>query len=386
MCEIAAQSDVRKRVVILGSTGSIGVSALDVIRRNPERFEILALVAGSNIQLLEQQVREFKPRYAALADAATAMPKLTGTEMLSGQKAILELAAHPDSDFVLSAIVGFAGLASTLAAVKAGKQIALANKESLVCAGELIGAEAEVSGAEIIPVDSEHSAIFQLLQGEELSDLDSVILTASGGPFLRYSQEMLDTVTPEQALKHPRWNMGAKVSIDSASLVNKALELIEAHFLFGLEESRIEILIHPQSIVHSLVKLKDGSQLAQLSVPDMRCAIAYALNYPDGRINTGVQGLDLSSVGRLEFESLDGARFRAPMLARQALNGSKAMPAVFNFANEIAVQGFLNGGTKFSRIVPIIEEALLAFSGRGYDTYDDLVSLKAEVANWLNFQ
>ena len=384
MCDQQQDSDSGVvSVVILGSTGSIGMSALEVIRQNPGRFELLGIVAGSNAELLQNQVAEFKPRFAALASVDQTCKCAPGTELLRGPESICQLAAHPDADLVIGAIVGFAGLPSIISAVKAGKRIALANKESLVCAGDLLSKLVAESGAEIIPVDSEHSAIFQLLQGEELQDLRSVILTASGGPFLSMSAEEFSQVTVAQALNHPRWKMGPKISVDSATMVNKALELIEAHFLFDLDESQIEILIHPQSIVHSLVRLVDGSQLAQLSVPDMRGAIAYAMNYPQGRISTGMQDLDLASIGQLSFLQLDQEKFRAPKLARQALLGSSAMPAIFNFANEFAVQTFLDGATKFSRIVPIIEEALLAFSGRSYDSYEELSSLKSELFSWF---
>lgn len=375
----------QRRLVILGSTGSIGCQALDLVRSNPARFEVLGLCAGSNKDTFLKQVLEFKPRYAALADkvAAAELQKATGwpanTELLAGDDAACTLAALPEADCVLAAIVGFAGLPSVLAAVKAGKTLALANKESLVCGGALVSRLQAESGARIIPVDSEHSALFQCLEGHRPSDIESLILTASGGPFLNTPIEEFSSISPAQALRHPRWSMGAKITIDSATLVNKGLELIEAAWLFSLPPERIEVLIHPQSIVHSLVRFTDGAQIAQLGLPDMKVPIAYALNYPDGRLAGAGPQLDLAKASRLDFMAPDDRKFPAISLARQALAAGGDMPAVYNIANEIAVAAFLAGSIQYEAIVRSISEAAERFGGGRADSLAELLELKSEI-------
>jgi len=377
----SALSTARKRILILGSTGSIGNSALNVIEAHPEKFEIFGLVAGKNAQALSAQIDKYRPRYAALADGR--LNKVSGpTEFISGQRAILELCADPDVDLVLAAVVGMSGLESTLAAAKAGKRIALANKESLVCAGKLFKEIQSRNNFELIPVDSEHSAIFQALQAEDAKSIDQIILTASGGPFLDRDQSEFSKITPAEALKHPRWKMGPKISIDSASLMNKALELIEAYWLFGIEAEKIEVLVHPQSIVHSLVSFVDGSQIAQLSLTDMRGAIAYALNYPQVRMPNVLKRLNLAELRELTFRALDPQKFRAISLARQALNSSSAMSAVLNISNEIAVESFLSGRISFDKIVETVEQALARFAGRSYNSFEELMELEKEVRLW----
>lgn len=393
--EIAAQkwaSPGRRRLCLAGSTGSIGRSALEIVRAHPDKFEVFALCAGSSVENLLQQAAEFRPRYAVFGDDSPETRRrfeqcrgscsfqTDSTEFLFGTRALCEVAAAPEADIVLAAVVGFAGLASTLAALRAGKFVALANKESLVCAGELIARVQRESGSLLVPVDSEHSALFQALQGADLTHVRSLILTASGGPFLRRPLEELRNVRPADALQHPRWKMGAKITIDSATMVNKALEVIEAYWLFGLEERQIEVVIHPQSIVHSLVNFRDGTQIAQLSVPDMKGPIAYSLNYPRGRLDRVLPGLDLAAAGNLEFEAFDNRRFAAVGLARAALRTGGVAPAVFNMANEFAVGDFLAGRLSFDRIVSRIDEVLSAFpAGRGYLDLDELSALQGEV-------
>ena len=378
-----------RRLVILGSTGSIGVQALDLLRQHPARFSLLALCAGSNSEAFLAQVREFRPVYAALADkdAAADLRKSphwpAQTELLAGDDAICSLAALPEADVVLAAIVGFAGLPSVLSAVRAGKLLALANKESLVCGGQLVSDEQARSSARIIPVDSEHSALFQSLEGHHPSDIQSLILTASGGPFLNTSREDFASITPAQALKHPRWTMGAKITIDSATLVNKGLELIEAAWLFSIPPERIEVVIHPQSIVHSLVRFKDGAQIAQLGLPDMKVPIAYALNYPDGRLAGAGPQLDLCSASRLDFMAPDDLKFPAIGLARQALLAGGDKPAVYNIANEIAVSAFLAGRIGFSAIISTISDALGSFGGGPAASLEELFALKSEIEGKL---
>ena len=377
----AAAPAGRMRIAIFGSTGSIGRSALDLIRRNPERFEAYALIAGSSAETLAAQIQEFKPRFAALADqdAARRLSALCPEcGILSGDRARADIARHPEVDTVLAAIVGSAGLSSTLAAVEAGKRVALANKESLVAAGALVEAAQARAGALILPVDSEHSALFQALQGHRRGDLHELILTASGGPFLHTPQDQLARITPAQAVKHPRWSMGAKISVDSATLVNKALELIEAHWLFSVPEQSIRVLVHPQSIIHSLVNYVDGTQIAQLSAPDMRGPIAYALSWPHGRLARAMAPLRLAELGRLEFFELDNVRFPAVELARAALRAGGAMPALFNIANEAAVAAFMAGTLRFDLIVPLIESVLARFGFADYSSLDELLALQQQ--------
>jgi len=369
-----------RRVVILGSTGSIGQSALEVIRRNPEAFEVLGLLAGRNVDLLARQAAEFRPRFVALADEPASRPPLPGeTEFLVGGGAATALASLPEADTVVAAVVGAAGLPGVMAGLAAGKTIALANKESLVMAGSLVAELMRGSGAVLLPVDSEHSAIFQCLQGAHEREISRLILTASGGPFLDLPAADLDRVTPEQATNHPRWRMGPKISVDSATMFNKALELIEAHWLFGLPEEKIDVIIHPGSIVHSAVELIDGSLLAQLSTPDMKGPIAFALSYPIGRLPGTMTPLRLEELGKLEFRPLEAGRFPAVGLARQCLRAGGAATAVMNIANEVAVGAFLEKRLSFSRIVPVVERALEQFSGRQARGLAEVLELEREV-------
>jgi 1-deoxy-D-xylulose-5-phosphate reductoisomerase len=351
-----------KRVAILGSTGSIGVQALDVAARCPDRFEVVGLAAGRNVDRLLEQVRAFRPRVVAVADAA-AVPGLRaalgsgGPEVLAGDAGAVAVATHPDVDFVLAAISGGAGLRSTAAAVEAGKPVGLANKESLVLAGELLMARARDRGVPILPVDSEHSAIFQSLAGHNLGDVRRLILTASGGPLRQVPAAELASVTPERALKHPNWSMGDKITIDSATLMNKGLEVIEARWLFGIEPRRIDIVVHPESIVHSMVEYVDGSVVAQLGVSDMRGPISYAMAWPE-RLPLDLPPLDLSRLGRLTFEPPDPVRFPAFTLAYRALEMGGTAPAALSGADEAAVAAFLAGRCAFTRIAQVCEAVL----------------------------
>lgn len=367
--KFAADMPVTPRigVAIFGATGSIGENTLDVIARHPERFEVVALAAQRNVAKLLAQCLQFKPRYAALADVdaarqlrAEVLAAGLRTEVLEGARAFEELGAHPDVQCVMAAVVGAAGLASTLAAARAGKRILLANKESLVMSGPMFMRAVQAGGAQLLPIDSEHNAIFQCLPpADGRSGVRRLLLTASGGPFLRATPEQLRRATPEQACAHPRWVMGRKISVDSASLMNKGLELIEASLLFDMTAAQIDVVIHPQSIVHSLVEYVDGSVLAQLGNPDMRTPIAYGLGWPE-RLPAGVEFLDLIRIGRLEFEAPDELRFPCLSLARQAAVAGGSAPAVLNAANEIAVAAFLEGQLSFNGIPALIEAVLSA--------------------------
>jgi 1-deoxy-D-xylulose-5-phosphate reductoisomerase len=351
-----------KNISILGSTGSIGVSTLDVVGAHPGEFSITALAGGRNMALLKQQIEQFRPRLVAVIDEAHAsdLRSLLGTattEILSGPEGYREAAAVEGADMVVSAMVGAAGLLPTLDAIAAGKDIALANKETLVMAGGIVLKNAVQKGVTIIPVDSEHSAIFQCLQGHNREDIRRIILTASGGPFLHASAEELAKVTPEQALRHPNWAMGKKITIDSATMMNKGLEVIEASWLFDLPVSKIDVLIHPQSIIHSLVEYRDGSVIAQLGVPDMRVPIVYALSYPR-RMIRGEAGLDLVNVGALTFIKPDPVRFPALKLAYAAAETGGTMPAVLNAANEIAVTAFIDQEIGFNEISHLVDKVI----------------------------
>ncbi len=352
-----------KGISILGSTGSIGVSTLDVIAAHPHRFSVSALAAGRNIALLAQQIERFRPRLAAVVDEghASKLRKRLGsrfrTEVLFGEEGYRETAIVSDADMVVSAMVGAAGLLPTLRAIEAGKNIALANKETLVMAGPVVLRRAAEMGVKILPIDSEHSAIFQCLQGSRSEDVKRIILTASGGPFLHASREEMAAVTPAQALRHPNWAMGKKITIDSATMMNKGLEIIEARWLFGILETAIDVLIHPQSVVHSLVEFQDGSVIAQMGVPDMRLPIAYALSYPKRLVGKG-PFLSLREVGVLTFLKPEPDRFPAIRMAYQAVKTGGTLPAVLSGANEEAVEAFLEEKIKFDRIVPVVEEVL----------------------------
>ncbi|HEX6956857.1 MAG TPA: 1-deoxy-D-xylulose-5-phosphate reductoisomerase [Ferrovibrio sp.] len=355
-----SDSDTR-RVTVLGSTGSIGRSTVDLLLREPERFPVEALTAQSNVALLAEQARALDAKLAVIGDDSL-LPELkarlagSGVEAAAGAKAIVEAADRP-ADWVMAAIVGAAGLGPTLAAIRRGAVIALANKESLVCAGALVMREAALHGATLLPVDSEHNAIFQVFDFQAAGSVDRVILTASGGPFRTLSLGEMREVTPAQAIAHPVWSMGAKISVDSATLMNKGLELIEASFLFPVPEERLDVLIHPQSVVHSMVCYVDGSVLAQLGTPDMRTPIAVTLAWPR-RMPTPAARLDLAAIAKLTFEVPDSARFPALNLARQALQTGGAAPTILNAANEVAVEAFLNGRIGFLDITRIVEQTL----------------------------
>jgi 1-deoxy-D-xylulose-5-phosphate reductoisomerase len=355
-----------RRVAVLGSTGSIGLSTLDVLARHPGRYAVAALAAGSNHAALLEQCLRFRPRVAVLRDAAAARVLAqrladagSRTEVLAGAEALAQVAAGGDVDVVMAAIVGAAGLPSTLAAARAGKQVLVANKESLVVAGALVVEAARASGATLVPIDSEHNAIFQCMPpgqrpGQLPTGVRRILLTASGGPFLRATRAQMDAVTPEQACAHPRWRMGRKISVDSATLMNKGLELIEACVLFGTEPAGVDVVVHPQSIVHSLVEYVDGSILAQLGNPDMRTPIAHALGWPE-RIASGVESLDLVAAARLDFEPPDLVRFPCLGLARAAATAGGTSPAALNAANEVAVAAFLEGRLGFLGIPALID-------------------------------
>jgi 1-deoxy-D-xylulose-5-phosphate reductoisomerase len=351
-----------KRIAILGSTGSVGVQALDVVARHPDRFEVVGLAAGRNARRLAEQVRTFGPRFVTLSDAAAArelaalLPR-ERPEILPHGSGAETLAALPEVDFVLAAISGGAGLRSTAAAVEAGKTIGLANKESLVLAGELLTRRAAERKVAILPVDSEHSAIFQSLLGHNRAEVRRLLLTASGGPLRTVPAGELAAVTPARALKHPNWSMGDKITIDSATLMNKGLEVIEARWLFDIDPRRIDIVVHPESIVHSMVEYIDGSVVAQLGVSDMRGPISYAMAWP-GRLRLDLPPLDLSRLGRLTFEAPDPARFPAFTLAYRALEMGGTAPAVLSGADEAAVEAFLGGRCPFPRIAALCEEVL----------------------------
>jgi 1-deoxy-D-xylulose-5-phosphate reductoisomerase len=352
---------VKRKIAILGATGSVGKSTLDLVERNPERFEVVAVTAATNAEALADVARRTNAKLAVLADEtrrASLEQLLTGSgcRAEAGEAALIEAAAG-EAELVIAAIVGCAGLRPVMAAVDAGKAVALANKEALVTAGELMTGRAKATGAALLPVDSEHNAIFQCLAGSRIEDVSRIILTASGGPFRTASEERIARATPEQAVAHPNWSMGAKISVDSATMMNKGLELIEAHYLFDLPSDRIEVLIHPQSVVHSLVEFVDGSMLAQLGSPDMRIPIAYALAWPE-RIETPAQALDLAALARLDFEAPDPNRFPALRLARHALEEGGSAPVVLNAANEVAVSGFLAGRLRFPDIADFVEQAL----------------------------
>lgn len=355
------QADIRY-VAILGSTGSIGTQALEVIREHASRFKISVLTAHSNAQLLIEQALEFKPQWVVIGDESKYEQvkialKGTCTDVLCGANNLNDVAAAPDIDIVLTAIVGFAGLQPTIAAIKAGKDIALANKETLVVAGELITNLAKKYEVRILPVDSEHSAIFQCLVGEENNPVEKIYLTASGGPFRGKDTHFLSSVTKIQALKHPNWVMGAKVTIDSATLMNKGLEVIEAKWLFNLEVSQIDVIVHPQSIVHSLVQFQDGSIKAQLGLPDMKLPIQYALGYPN-RIANNFSRFSFIDYPSLSFEQADITTFRNLALAFEALQSGGNMPCVINAANEIVVAEFLNNQLGFLQMSDVIEKCM----------------------------
>ncbi len=375
-------------VAVLGSTGSIGVSTLDVLARHPDRFRVVALGARDNLQRLREQCLVHEPQFAVLTDV-TAAGKLeaelraqgSSTRVLAGDSALDEVAAHADVDYVMAAIVGAAGLSSTLAAARHGKRLLLANKEALVMSGPLLMDAVTAGGATLIPIDSEHNAIFQCLP-PATSDMPGgrgvrrILLTASGGPFLRTPASALEAVTPDQACAHPRWVMGRKISVDSATLMNKGLELIEACLLFGVPPALVEIVVHPQSIVHSMVEYLDGSVLAQLGNPDMRTPIAHALGWPE-RLSSGVESLDIVKAGRLDFEAPDLERFPCLKLARAAAEAGGTAPAALNAANEIAVAAFLGRRLAFMRIPAVIDQVMNAHLNSPVKALGDVLAADA---------
>lgn len=372
----------KRQIALLGSTGSIGTQALDVVRDNADRFEVYALVARQNADLLAQQAREFRPEVVVIADEQYYAPLKEALADLpmkvwAGADAIADVVQMAPVDVVLTAMVGYAGLRPTLAALEAGKAVALANKETLVVAGELVTATARRTGAPILPVDSEHSAIFQCLVGQDASAVEKVILTASGGPFRTTPREALADVTPAEALRHPNWSMGAKVTIDSASMMNKGFEMIEARWLFGLPPDRIEVVVHPQSIVHSMVQFADGAVMAQLGTPDMHLPIAYALAYPR-RLRSAAPRPDFAQLSTLTFEAPDRERFRNLDYAYEAARRGGNMPCILNAADEVAVAAFLSGKIGFLAMSDLIAETMARTTFIATPTYDDYVQTDAE--------
>jgi 1-deoxy-D-xylulose-5-phosphate reductoisomerase len=369
---------VRRRISILGATGSVGQSTLDLVKRSPDRFEVVALTAQTKVRELADAALATGARLAAVADEAC-LPQLrsllegSGCRAAAGPEALIE-AASGEADWVMAAIVGCSGLVPTMAAVEAGKTVALANKEALITAGQLMIGAAARSGATLVPVDSEHNAIFQCLAGSRKEDVSRLILTASGGPFRTASAQELAIATPAQAVSHPKWSMGAKISVDSATLMNKGLELIEAHHLFGLGSKQIEVVIHPQSTVHSLVEFVDGSLLAQLGTADMRIPIAYALSWPQ-RMETPAARLDLVELGRLDFEAPDLERFPALRLAREALESQGGAAIILNAANEVAVELFLAARISFPEIASMVAEALNRTTAPAPQSIDEVIAL-----------
>ena len=372
-----------KKIALLGSTGSIGVNTLNVVREFPEKFTIVGLAAGKNVKVLSEQVVEFDPKLVSIADELHAeklkklLPSVFHSRIVHGNDGNSQVASLAQADFTVSAIVGAAGLLPTLAAIESGKDIGLANKETLVMAGKLVMDAVRKNGVRLFPIDSEHSAIFQALEGGRRQDVHKIILTASGGPFRTKSMEELQRVTPEEALAHPNWSMGKKISIDSATLMNKGLEVIEARWLFDMHGRDIEVVVHPQSIVHSLVEFQDGSVLAQLGIPDMRIPIAYALSYPQ-RLPLQLHRLGLSQCGNLEFEEPDYTRFPALRLAFAALQQGGISPAVLNGANEVAVEAFLNQEIAFPRIAAIVEQTMTSVTAGDEYSLSDILAADAE--------
>jgi 1-deoxy-D-xylulose-5-phosphate reductoisomerase len=344
-------------VALLGCTGSIGQSVLRVLARHPDQFRLVAVAARRNAEMLGEQVARFNPRLAVLLEEGAAAPAMNGTRLRYGREALLEAATSDDVDVVINAVVGAAGLEATLAALHAGKRLALANKESLVAGGPLVLEALKRGGGELVPIDSEHSAILQCLRGARDREVARIILTASGGPFRQHSAEALTRVTRAEALHHPTWEMGAKITIDSATLANKALEVVEAHFLFGLSYDQIDVVVHPQSVIHSMVEFVDGSVLSQMGAPSMELPILYALTHPE-RIQDARPRFDAVSFGALTFEPVDTERFPAFALGVQAGRAGGTTPAAFNAANEVAVEGFLSDRLPFSAIANVIEAAL----------------------------
>jgi len=368
-----------KKLAILGSTGSIGVSTLDIVAAHPDKFQVVALTGGSNLELLKKQIEEFSPQLVAvmngeLAQKLAQMLPGKGPVIVHGIEGMIAAATAADADMVVAAIVGAAGLVPTAAAIKAGKDIALANKETLVTAGRLIMDMVKTHGVKLYPVDSEHSAVFQSLEGHRKDDVKRIILTASGGPFFSYPAEKMAEVSVSDALNHPNWSMGQKITIDSATMMNKGLEVIEARWLFDIPVERISVTIHPQSIIHSMVEYVDGCVMAQMGIPDMKAPIAYALTYP-GRVPTGVKPLDLTALAGLTFFNPDFNRFPALKLAYRALNDGESMPTVMNAANEVAVGAFLNGEITFTAIADSIEKTMGFHQPHNLNSIEEVLSV-----------
>jgi 1-deoxy-D-xylulose-5-phosphate reductoisomerase len=366
-----------KRLAILGSTGSIGINTLEIVRQFPEQFEIVGLTAGLNIQLLKQQILQFRPKVVSVFSkelSEVLQRELSGkpVQIVHGVEGLIQVAAHPEVDQVVAAIVGAVGLIPTLSAIKTGKSIALANKESLVMAGKILIEEAKRNHARILPVDSEHSAIFQSLLGHQKQDVHRLILTASGGPFLNLPVERLQGVTVKEALNHPRWEMGRKITIDSASLMNKGLEVIEAHWLFDVPVEKIAVQIHPQSVVHSMVEYVDGSIVAQMGITDMRIPISYALSFPQ-RLPLSLPRLDLFQKGGLTFFPPDEERYPCLKLAYQSIKIGETMPAILNAADEVAVNAFMEGSLKFTEIPLLIRRVMEEHDVRPAHTIEDIL-------------
>jgi 1-deoxy-D-xylulose-5-phosphate reductoisomerase len=377
----AAAADGVKTVTILGATGSIGDSTIDLIQRAPGAYRVVALTAQRNAAKLARQARELKPEMVALADPAgyAELKELlagTAVRVAAGPEAVCE-AASLDASWVMAAIVGAAGLQPTLTAVRRGAVIALANKECLVCAGNLFLAAVAEHGATLLPVDSEHNAIFQVFDADQRHKVSRILLTASGGPFRTATRETMAAATPAQAVAHPNWSMGAKISVDSATMMNKGLELIEAHHLFALPENQIEVLVHPQSVIHSMVEYTDGSVLAQLGTPDMRTPIAYTLGWP-ARMDAPATRLNLAALKNLSFEDPDHERFPALRLAREALQAGGCTPTILNAANEVSVARFLDGEIGFLDIAAHVEETLSCMSAQAVSTLEDVIAVDAE--------
>lgn len=375
----------KKRVAILGSTGSVGCQTIDLIARAPEKYEVVALTALKNVEKLVEQAKQLRPELVVIGDESKYQElknALAGTNIAvaAGAKAIVE-AAESDSDWVMSAIVGSAGLPGTLAAAKRGATIAFANKETLVCAGPLMMKLCAEAGAQLLPVDSEHNAIWQVFDFDHRESITRLILTASGGPFRTVSREDMAKMTPEQAIKHPVWSMGAKISIDSATLMNKALEVIEAHFLFNMPPEKIDVIVHPQSVIHSMVEYADGSVLAQMGSPDMRIPIGYCLAWPQ-RMETPAARLDLAKLGQLTFEQPDPVKFPALRFAREAMTKGGTAPAVLNAANEVAVQAFLDKRIRFLDIERINEETLNSLPVLGLTNLEILSEIDKQARNF----
>jgi 1-deoxy-D-xylulose-5-phosphate reductoisomerase len=369
---------VKKKIAILGSTGSIGVNTLDIVKQFPERFEVVGLAAQRNITVLEEQIRQFRPQVVSVVDEQPGRQLQTRCadipiKIVTGETGATQVATYPDVELVVSAIVGFAGLIPTYQAILANKHIALANKETLVIAGELIMPEIQKRGLSLLPVDSEHNAIFQSLQGHRRVDARKILLTCSGGPFRKYSPEQLKAVKPQDALRHPNWNMGQKITIDSATLMNKGLEVLEAHWLFGMNFADIQVVIHPQSVIHSMVEYVDGSIIAQLGVPDMRIPIGYALAYPE-RLPLDVPKVNLFHIGSLTFEEPDLEKFPCLRYAYKAGEIGGTMPAVLNAVNEVVVHAFLQEQIAFLDIPRIIQQVMDAHQVKTLSSIEDAIA------------